>query len=175
MRMTGYEHISDKKLFNEINQLYEESKGYMKDRKIALNIQSDIYIKSIFNDSFLLAERFIEFFDKNKWKFKSNEVDQYSISTLKQLADEAGELEVLYGKEKVGYFSTFENWQNTYALCRQYCINLTYLHNISKEYHTRHFIENKPMSKLKKPPNFIIKYLGILFNKLIAVLSILKT
>ena len=150
--------------------LFLESVEYRKQEKTMLNIKSDPYIKNTFRESFLLAERFIDFYKENEWKLKSKQLDEYFFSNLKQISNIAMDLNNQYGKEKNDYFfTTFPNWEKTYNFCRQYCINLTFLDNIVVELKSRFSLKkiNKPDSNLKKTVKYII-------NKLVAILSISK-
>lgn len=169
MVKTGYENLSDKKLFEMFELFYKQSTDYIKKEKVILNIKSDDYIKGIFKESFLLSERFIELYKDNKWRYKDKNIDEYFLQNLQQIASKAGDLEKVYGKEKYEYFETFSNWEDTYAVCRQYCIDLTELFPLVIELKQRFTIE-----KVNKPDNLFLKFIKYIFDKILAILSLSK-
>lgn len=165
---TGFSHISNKKIYDCIYDLFLKSENFLKKKDDLLNIESDTYVKNVFGYSFLLAERFIEFFKDNEWKLKTKRIDMYVIAELQNIASEANSLQRQYGKEKTAYYlSTFPKWENTYNISRDFCIDLTTLFPLSLELEHRYFINGEIISKFDKPKNPIVRALYYMLDKLI--------
>jgi hypothetical protein len=155
---TGFENYSLKQIIHEVNWLSDHSKSFLKSKKL-LEAAPNEFDKSLYYDVYLLAERFIELYKNHDWKIRKEKVDEYLLENLKQLSQQASEYSSLLGKEKNSYrdYELFMKQEQFYNTCRQYCIDIHVVWQISDELEQRYFSDGKLLQISKKEPNIIFK------------------
>lgn len=165
MNETGYEKHTLKNLAQELDEIEDYSREFIKSKnKLG---QSKEFDKSLYYDVYALAERFIEFHKENKWKILKGKIDEYTISNIYWISSEANKQSSILGKEKNSYsnYEVFRPQEGFYTICRDYCISLAEIGLIGSELEKRFLINSKKMDISEKDPNLIIMILERIANK----------
>ncbi len=161
--LTGFEQFPHNLLVKEIDGLFHYTKKFLKSKRQLENPENK-FDKTLYIDTYLLADRFVEFYEKNKWKFSKEKIDEYTLHHLKEISKIADEYQRMLGIEKNSYidYEYFRPQESLYNICRQYCIDLSVLCMICIEIEKRYFSNGNLLQSVKKEPSFFIKVLSLL-------------
>jgi hypothetical protein len=146
--MNRFDKSSLEDIIHQLNELDLITREFM-NLKPTLMLKEDHYLRELFLEVFSLANRFSEFYKKNKSRISQERIDMFIINNLNQISSSGWAYSKLLGEEKHSTidYSLFEPWENFYAQCRDYCNTLSLLGEIAEQLEKRYIYNGLPIER----------------------------